>query len=319
MGIVGFHASHELHEPGALLGLVRRAERAGFRAAMCSDHFHPWTPAQGHSGYSFAWLGAALQATALPLGTVCCPLFRYHPAVVAQAAATLAAMFPGRFWLAVATGEALNENITGAPWPDKAERQARLRAAVDVIRALWAGEEVSHPAPVRVEAARLYTRPPQPPLLLGAATSAETARWVGSWADGLLTAGNEPRAIIDAFREGGGAGKPMFLQSMVGYDPDEGRAWQAACANWPVAVLGQDDLQNLTTPERMAAAAGAVRPSDLEGKLRVSADLARHADWLRGDLALGFDAVYLYTVSGDPERFVDAFGEFVLPACGAGD
>src|SRR4051812_41227640 len=117
--MIGFHASHEQHPPSALLEYVWRAERAGFQGAMCSDHLHPWTPAQGQSGYSFAWLGAALQATALPMGTICCPAFRYHPAIVAQAAATLAEMFPGRFWLALGTGQALNEHVTGESWPPK--------------------------------------------------------------------------------------------------------------------------------------------------------------------------------------------------------
>src|SRR3954453_11214921 len=141
MASIGFHASHELYPPSVLLRHVRRAEQAGFEAAMCSDHFHPWTPAQGQRGYSFAWLGAALEATSLPFGTICCPAFRYHPAIVAQAAATLAEMYPGRFWLALGTGQALNEHITGAPWPGKLERQARVREAAEVIRTLWSGEE----------------------------------------------------------------------------------------------------------------------------------------------------------------------------------
>ncbi len=321
MALIGFHASHELYPPGALLGHVRRAERAGLRAAMCSDHFHPWTPRQGQSGFSFAWLGAALAATDLPLGTICCPFGRYHPAVVAQAAATLAEMFPGRFWLAVGTGQALNEAITGEPWPEKPERRQALREAAEVIRALWAGETVTRRGRVRVEAARLYTRPATPPPLFGAATTPETAEWVGSWADGLLTVSAEPdqlRKVVEAFRRGGGAGKPMYLQAMVGYDPDEERAWRAAAENWPVAVLGQDQLQALPTPEAMAAAAGEVTPADLKGRLRVSSDLGRHAAWLRGDLELGFERVFLYTITGNPEPFLDVFAEKVLPVCGMG-
>jgi probable non-F420 flavinoid oxidoreductase len=318
MGTVGIHASHELFPPGELLARVRRAERAGFAAAMCSDHFHPWVPSQGNSGFSFAWLGAALQAMAFPLGTICCPFGRYHPAVVAQAAATLADMFPGRFWLAVGTGQALNESITGAAWPDKPERRATLREAVDVIRALWAGEAVTHTGRVRVRDAKLYTKPATRPLLFGAAVTAETAEWVGGWADGLLTVSAEPkglREVADAFRRGGGAGKPMYLQAMVGYDADEERAWQSAAARWPIAVLGQDELQSLPTPDAMAAAAGRVTAADLKDKgLRVSADLKRHADWIAGDLALGFERVFLHPVGPDPDRFIDVFGEKVLPA-----
>jgi coenzyme F420-dependent glucose-6-phosphate dehydrogenase len=319
---IGFHASHELYPPSALLDHMRRAERAGFGPGMCSDHLHPWTPSQGQSGYSFAWLGAALQATRLSLGTICCPVFRYHPAVVAQAAATLAEMFPGRFWLALGTGQALNEHVTGQAWPPKPERRALVREAADVIRALWRGEAVTRRGRIRVEAARVYSRPETPPLLFGAATTPETAGWVGSWADGLLTVNTDAdtmRRVVEAFHGGGGEGKPMYLQVMAGYDPDEGRAWQAAAENWPVAVLGQEHLQNLETPEQFAAACGAVRPADLRAKqVRISSDLGRHVAWLQADLALGFERIFLYTISGNPERFIDAFGEKVLPACQAG-
>ncbi|VTS00668.1 -methylene tetrahydromethanopterin reductase : F420-dependent oxidoreductase, G6PDH family OS=Crinalium epipsammum PCC 9333 GN=Cri9333_4069 PE=4 SV=1: Bac_luciferase [Gemmata massiliana] len=318
MKTVGWHASHELYPPGKLIRLARRAEGAGFRAAMCSDHFHPWTPQQGESGFAFSWLGAALQATRLPFGSVCCPFGRYHPAVVAQAAGTLAEMYPGRYWLALGTGQALNESITGGAWPAKPERRAYLREAVDVIRALWSGETVTHRGLVRVEGARLYTRPAAPPLLFGAALTAETAEWVGSWADGLLTVGHEPdrrRAVVDAFHRGGGEGKPMALQAAVGYAPDEGEAWGDARARWPVAGLGQDLLQDCPAPERIAAAAAAVRAEDLRGKLRVSSDPGRHVDWIRGDFAAGFGAVYLHFIGRGPDRFIDAFAEKVLPAC----
>ncbi|MHB8955876.1 MAG: TIGR03885 family FMN-dependent LLM class oxidoreductase [Pirellulaceae bacterium] len=317
MATIGFHASHELFPPSALLRHMQQAERAGFAAGMCSDHFHPWTARQGHSGYSFVWLGAALQATGLSIGTICCPVFRYHPAVVAQAAATLAELFPDRFWLALGTGQALNEHIIGQPWPDKPERQAMVSEAAGVMRALWRGEVVTHRGKIRVEHARVFSLPERLPLLLGAATSPATAEWVASWADGLLTV-NTDRAtmqqVVDAFRGGGGEGKPMYLQDMVGYDPDEQRAWHEAAKNWPVAVLDQEQLQNLETPERMAAACGTVRPSDLKGKARVSSDPARHVAWLEDDLALGFDRIFLYTISGNAERFIDAYGEKVLPA-----
>lgn len=318
MAIIGFHASHELYAPSALLSHVQRAERAGFGAAMCSDHFHPWTPTQGQSGYSFAWLGAALQATSLEIGTICCPFGRYHPAVIAQAAATLAEMFPGRFWLAVGTGQALNEHITGQPWPPKPERRKRLEAAVKVIRALWAGETVSHHEGVQVETARLYSLPKTPPLLLGAATTPETAEWLASWADGLLTVSADPKALkklVDAFHKGGGKGKPMFLQAMVGYDPDEEKAWQTATKNWPISILSQEEVQDIPTPEQFAQASARARVADLKGKLRVSSDLGQHIDWIQVDIALGFDRIFLYTISGNPEHFIDTFGEKVLPAC----
>jgi G6PDH family F420-dependent oxidoreductase len=187
MPAFGFHASHEQVHPGELLLAVQSAEQAGFDAAMSSDHFSPWSERQGHSGFAWSWLGAALQVTALPFGVVTAPGQRYHPAVTAQAIGTLGAMYPGRFWAALGTGEASNEHITGTGWPRKQVRNDRLRECVDIIRALLRGEEVSHDGLVRVDRARVWTRPPEPPPLLGTAVSVSTARWCAAWADGLIT------------------------------------------------------------------------------------------------------------------------------------
>lgn len=316
MALLGFHASHELYSPADLLKHVQQAQSAGFQTAMCSDHFHPWTPAQGQSGYSFAWLGAAMQACTLPMGTICCPIGRYHPAIVAQAAATLAVMFPKRFWLALGTGQALNEHITGMEWPSKQTRQRSLRAAAEAIRSLWAGEQCSSSEPPIIDRAQLYTRPSEPPLLLGSATTPETAKWVGSWADGLLTVNadkDQLHSVVSAFRSGGGEGKPMFLQAMVGYDPNEEVAWQKARDAWPVAALDQERLQNTETPEQFAEATRRVTVEELRGKLRVSSDIAQHRAWIESDLQFGFDAIYFYTISGNPERFISTYGEKVLP------
>src|SRR5687767_1767100 len=151
MTVYGLHASHEQIHPSRLLAAVRRAEAAGFRAAMSSDHFSPWSERQGQSGFAWSWLGAALQATGLPFGVVNAPGQRYHPAIIAQAIGTLAAMYPGRFWAALGSGEASNEHITGGGWPSKPLREARLRECVDIIRALLAGEEVSHRGHVVVD------------------------------------------------------------------------------------------------------------------------------------------------------------------------
>src|SRR4051812_6664215 len=136
---IGYHASHEQYAPSALLQLVQHAASAGFDCAMSSDHFKPWGPAQGHSGFAWSWLGAALQGTTLPIGIISAPGYRYHPAIIAQGAATLAEMFPGRLWLALGSGQRLNEDITGTPWPDKAARNARLMECAEVIKALLRG------------------------------------------------------------------------------------------------------------------------------------------------------------------------------------
>ncbi|AUX40581.1 luciferase [Sorangium cellulosum] len=314
---IGYHASHEQLAPSALLRHVRHAEQAGFAGAMCSDHFLPWGEKQGQSGFAWAWLGAALEATSLSFGTVCAPGYRYHPAVIAQAAATLAEMYPGRFWLSIGSGEALNEHITGEKWPDHAERTARLEECAEVIRALWRGEEVTHRGRVVVDGAKLYTRPAAPPRLLGAAISAATAARVGRWADGLITVSqgrDQLREVVRRFREGGGEGKPMVLQVKIAYDPDERVALREAHEQWRTNVLPPRLLASLTVPEHFDAAASFVRPEDVAAQVHVSADPARHAAWLREHAELGFDAIYVHNVTSNQQAFIDTFGERVLPA-----
>src|SRR4051794_37585174 len=195
MVFIGYHASHEQLPPSSLLDAVRRAEDAGFDGAMCSDHLAPWTPRQGESGFAWSWLGAALASTAFSLGVVNAPGQRYHPAVVAQAIATLEEMFPGRFWAALGSGENINEHVTGDPWPSKSDRNARLAESVDVIRRLLAGEAVSHDGHVVVHEARVWSLPAEPPPLFGAAVSPETAGWLAGWADGLATVAQAPQAL----------------------------------------------------------------------------------------------------------------------------
>jgi probable non-F420 flavinoid oxidoreductase len=318
---VGYHASHEQFAPSRLLSLVQAAERAGFTAAMSSDHFHPWSEAQGQSGFSWAWLGAAMQATALPFGVICAPAPRYHPAIVAQAAATLAEMFPDRLWLALGSGQALNEHITGERWPAKAERNARHHEAAGVIRALWRGETVTHHGLITVEAAKLYSRPARPPLLLGAAITPETAEWVAGWADGLLTASApeaEQQAVVDAFRRGGGAGKPMYLKVQLSFAADEQSARAGAFEQWRTNILPSSVMTDLATPAQFEAAARFVRPDDLDRFVRISAETRRHVEWLRHDIDMGFSLLILHNVNREQEGFIEAFGELVLPELSAG-
>lgn len=316
----GYHASHEQYSPTELLAFVRAAEEAGFEAAMCSDHFHPWTDAQGQSGFAWSWLGAALQATSLSFGTVNAPGARYHPAVIAQAAATLAEMFPERFWLAVGSGEALNEAITGAAWPPKPERNARLRECVDVMRALWRGETVTHFGRVQVQEATLYTRPAAPPPLFAAAISEETARFAGEWADGLMMVGG-PRdsveQLVAAFHEGGGEGKPVYVQHSLSWAPTEEEARRGAHEQWRFSALGGEVLPMLRTPAQFAAASQFVTADDVAERVRVSSDLAQHAAWLDDYAEAGVDRVYLFNVNRGQRAFIDAFASRVLPEVAA--
>src|SRR5687768_3110870 len=209
MTVIGFHCSHEQIDPAQLLRDVQHAERAGFDAAMSSDHLSPWSHRQGESGFAWSFLGAALATTELPFGVVNAPGQRYHPAVIAQAIATLASMFPGRFWAALGSGEASNERVTGGEWPRKEVRDDRLRECVDVIRRLLAGEEVNHDGLVTVNRGRLWTLPETVPPLIGPAVTPETAARHAEWADGLVTV-NQPletlRRVLDAYRDAGGRG-----------------------------------------------------------------------------------------------------------------
>lgn len=314
---IGYHASHEQFDPAQLSRWVVQAGHAGFDAAMCSDHFHPWTAAQGHSGHAWTWAGAALAGSSLSLGLVNCPSGRYHPAVIAQASATLAVMFPQRFWLAVGSGEALNEAITGERWPLKAERNARLLEAVQVMRALWAGEEVTHRGRVVVEGARLYTRPEVPPMLVAAALTAETARWAGGWADALITVSTERArmaAILQAFREGGGEGKPAFLQVKLSYDRTQAEAQDGAMQQWRSNALPPSATETLQQPRHYEALGELVTLETLAKAVRISADPGRHAAWLREDMDMGFDRLYLHNVNRQQDRFIEAFAAQVLPA-----
>ena len=315
MTVIGFHASHEQVHPSALLDAVVAAEAAGFTAAMSSDHFSPWSERQGHSGFAWSWLGAALARTSLPFGVVSAPGQRYHPAIVAQAAATLTAMFPGRLWVALGTGEASNEHITGAGWPRKEVRTARLEECVEVIRALHTGAEVSHDGLVTVDRARIWTLPDPPPPLIGAAVSPETAAWAAGWADGLVTVGqplDDLKQVLAAYREAGGRG-PAALQLHLSYASTDDEALAIAHDQWRTNVFRPPVCWDLETVEQFDIAAERVRPEDVRETVLVSSEPGRHAAWIAERAALGFDAVHLHHVGQEQQPFIDVFGTEVLP------
>lgn len=311
----GFHASHEQISPRQLLTDVQHAERAGFAMAMCSDHLVPWSARQGHSGYAWAWLGAALATTELELGCVSAPGQRYHPAVHAQKIATLGQMFPGRFWVALGSGENANEHVTGDAWPRKEVRTARLEECVDVIRRLLAGEEVSHDGLVTVDRARVWERADPAPLLVGPAVSVASAARVAAWADGLVTI-NQPvdrlRDVLAAYRGAGGRGRAS-LQVHLSWAPEESEAERVAHDQWRSNVFAEPVNWDTATPEAFDVMAEPVSPDVVHDHVRISSDLGRHRAWLAEYAALGFDDIYLHFVGQDQERFLDTFGEQVLP------
>ncbi|SQD96851.1 putative non-F420 flavinoid oxidoreductase [Parafrankia sp. Ea1.12] len=313
--LFGIHASHEQIAPGELLRAVVLAERSGFGAAMSSDHFSPWSARQGESGFAWTWLGAAMQATGLPFGIVTAPGQRYHPAISAQAIATVAAMFPGRFWAALGTGEASNEHITGDPWPAKPIRAARLRECVDVLRALFAGEEVTHHGLVTVDRARLWTLPAEPPALVGAAVSPETAAWCAEWADGLITV-NGPeerlRAVADAYRDAGGRG-PLRLQVHLSYAPDADEARRLAHDQWRSNVFPPPACWDIDHVDTFDAVSAHVPPAVVAETVNISSEPGWHADRLARYTELGFEEIFLHHVGQQLDEFIEVFAGSVLP------
>ena len=315
MPALGYHASHEQFSPSELLDYASLADQHGFEHCLASDHFHPWSERQGESGHVWSWLGAALEATSMSFGTVNAPGYRYHPAVIAQAAATLRELYPERFWLSVGSGQLLNEGITDEPWPPKDERNARLEECAKVMRRLWDGEEVTHRGRVTVEQATLYSRPETPPPLIGAALSEETARWLGTWADGMITVGTPDqeadRERVEAFREEA-PGKPVYLKVQLSYAETDESALEGAYDQWRTNCIPAPATQQLRTPQQYDELGEGVDEKQVRENVRISADLDRHADWLETDENLGVERVFLHNVNREQESFIEDFGEHVL-------
>ena len=242
---IGFTLSSEEQGPKELVHLARGAEEAGFSFATISDHFHPWTSHQGNSPFVWSVLGAIAEATnQIRVGTaVTCPLIRIHPAIVAQAAATVAEMMPGRFFLGVGTGENLNEHVTGQRWPSANERRELLKEAIEVVRSLWAGGLVEHRGPgYQVIDAQLFTLPSEPPPIYVAAAGPIAARFAGEIGDGLIGTAPE-QEVVASFIEHGGSTKPKLGQLTVCWRPDERTALDIAMRWWPIAAVNGELMQ----------------------------------------------------------------------------
>jgi probable non-F420 flavinoid oxidoreductase len=324
MALFSYHASHEQFPPSELLGLVQQAEAAGFDAAFSSDHLQPWSPRQGHSGNAWVWLGAAMQATSsLEFNAITVPCgWRYHPVVLAQAVATLGRMFPGRLtWIAVGSGEALNERVTGGEWPEKEERNQRLREGAEIMKSLLQGETVTRRGRISALRARVWSRPEDPVRIVGAALTTATARWLGGWADGLLTTGTDIDAlekVVAAFRDGGGKGKPIHLKTPVSWAISEATALAQAHEQWHCAVLGGNANCDLAAPEDFELAARFVRPEDMKASVFVSSNLDRHVERLQAQVALGFASINIHNIGRNQAEFIEAFGREVLPRVRSG-
>jgi coenzyme F420-dependent glucose-6-phosphate dehydrogenase len=320
MSLIGYHASHEQFSPAELATFIRVAEKANFGAVMSSDHLAPWSVRQGNSGMAWTWLGAAMQASTLRFGSLAIPTDgRYHPAIVAQAAATLCDLFPGRFrWIAAGSGEALNERPLGKGWPDKQERNLRLLEGVTMIRSLWRGETVSSRSFIKAENLKLWSLPTTLPSIYGAALTTHTAKWMGGWADGLITVRKSPDhtlEIIEAFREGGGHGKPIVLQFQLSWAASTRQeAVEDGWDQWRSCSLDPEQLANLATPQQFDNATAAVTVEEFDSDLCASANAADHIGWIRLYQEMGFSEIYLHNRGRNQLEFIEFFGREVLPA-----
>lgn len=315
MARIGYALSSEEHAPRDLVRYAAEAERAGMSFVSVSDHFHPWIARQGHSPFVWSVLGGIAASTERieVITGVTCPLIRIHPAIVAQAAATTAAMMPGRFSLGLGTGEALNEHVVGERWPSASERLDMLEEAIAVIRELWSGEDVEHlGAHYRVVDARLYTLPTEPPPILVAAAGPRAAETAGRLADGLVS--TSPDAdVMDAFTSAGGEGKPRYGQLTVCWAADERSARATAFEWWPTAAVSGELSQELPLPRHFEQAVSDATEEDVAEQVVCGPDPERHVNAIRGYVDAGFDHVYLHQVGPDQEGFFRFFRDELRP------
>ena len=323
MGMIGYAAMFEQFHPTDLLRYCRQAEDAGFPAVMASDHFHPWTPGQGQSAFVWSWMGALGATTNLRFGTgVTPPGYRYHPAILAQAAATLEAMFPGRFYLGLGAGEALNEHIVGNYWPEPVARLEVLAEAIEVIKRLFSGQVVKHRGTYfTLESAKLYTRPESPPPIYVATSGPVNAERTGRTTDGIITVGaadDKIKLLLGRFEKGAReAGKdpaqmPRILQLHVSWAETREAATDAAVTEWPNGGMNfpKADIRN---PEDFEAMAKLVRPENYVGRVLISPDLDEHRDHIQHFIDLGFNEIYVHNTGRNQEEFIAAYGRSVIP------
>lgn len=319
---IGYAAMLEQFHPTEVVDLCVAAEQAGFTGVMAADHFQPWVPQQGHAAFVWNVLSAVGERTGGDLGPgVTCPSFRFHPAVVAQASATLAAMYPDRHWLGIGSGEALNEHVVGGYWPEAPERLTRMWEAVEVIQKLFSGKDVKHAGPnFRLHKSRLWTLDTPPPIYVATAGPI-TAKRTGRQVDGIITPGAPPEKIsmlLGKFAEGAReAGKdpdtmPKILQLHLSWAPTDAEALQNAMTEWPNGGM-RFAKQDIRSPFDFEQMAKLVRPEDFDGRMLISADLDAHRAEIQKFLDLGVDRVYLHNVGRNQKEWIEAFGREVLP------
>ncbi|HET8600681.1 MAG TPA: TIGR03557 family F420-dependent LLM class oxidoreductase [Segeticoccus sp.] len=324
---IGYAAMLEQFHPTEAVELTELAEQHGFSGCMAADHFQPWVPQQGQASFVWNVLTAVAERTTGDLGPgVTCPSFRFHPALVAQAAATLEAMYPGRTWLGIGAGEALNEHVVAGYWPEAGERSRRMFEAIDVIKGLFdaslAGKDTKHSGEFfKHETTRLWTMPESAPPVLVATAGPLNAKRTGRHADGMITVG-APLEKIDGlfakFAEGAReAGKdpdamPRILQLHLSWAPTDEEALANAMTEWPNGGM-KFAKADIRSPHDFAAMARLVRAEDFQGRMVISSDPDLHREHIQKFVDLGFDRVYLHNVGRNQREWIEVFGREVIP------
>jgi coenzyme F420-dependent glucose-6-phosphate dehydrogenase len=324
MPVLGYSAALEQFGPTELIRWSQEAEEAGFGGVMAADHFHPWVPQQGQSPQVWPWMGALGTATRrVTFGPgVTCASYRYHPAIIAQSAATLATMYPGRFWLGIGTGEALNEHVVGGEWPDAPVRLERMVESVEVIKQLFTGKKTRYSGKhIRMESARLYTRPDKPCPIYIAASGPKTAETAGRLADRLITPAaphEKLKMLIENFEKGARevgkdpATMPKLLQLHVSWGATHEQCVEQVAKEWPNGGI-KAPKQDIRSPEDFAKFAKMVRPEDFTERVFISTNLDEHRQHIQAFFNLGFNEMHVHNVGRNQSEFIRAYGEAVIP------
>jgi coenzyme F420-dependent glucose-6-phosphate dehydrogenase len=324
---VGYAAMLEQFTPQDVVGYSAHAEQHGFSGVMAADHFQPWVPQQGQAAFVWNVLTALGERTEGDIGPgVIAPTFRWHPAIVAQASATLAAMYPGRHWLGLGAGEALNEHVFGQYWPEAPERLNMMFEAIEIIQKLFSasieGRDTKHSGHYyKLETSRLWTMPEEPPEILVATSGPITAKRAGKHVDGLITVGAPVEKIANLFAKFGAgareAGKdpdtmPKVLQLHLSWAATDEEALTNAMIEWPNGGMKfpKGDIRSPFEFEQMAKL---VRPEDFEGRMVISSDPDVHRAAIQRFVDLGFDRIYLHNVGRNQQEWIEVFGADVLP------
>jgi G6PDH family F420-dependent oxidoreductase len=311
--------------PQEVVSFSVAAEQVGFSGVMAADHFQPWVPQQGNAAFVWNVMTAIGERTKGDVGPgVTCPSFRMHPAIVAQASATLAAMYPGRHWLGLGSGEALNEHIVAGYWPETPERINRMFEAIEIIKKLFGSrdKDVKHDGRFfKLESTRLWTMPDEAPPIYIATAGPVTAKKTGQYAEGLITVG-APEGKLEMIRqkcEEGcrDAGKDpadfrYILQLHLSWAPTDEEALANAVTEWPNGGM-KFPKQDIRSPLDFEQMAKLVRPEDFEGRMLISSDPEQHRQQIQRYLDLGFDQIYLHNVGRNQTEWIDCFGRDVLP------